>query len=458
MSRLAVRIFLTFWLTFFVVMVGFSAMVQVLGTQEPAQPLGEFHRRQLDQHQTQIQMIARNRGLQGLRRFSQDVETNRGITVFLLAQDGTDILKRDVPVTVSSFFAANRDSDTPLMQMRERRVLLGAVALQGMEPSAHLLLWLPMAANETSPLERWWAGRYAAAQFGVGLVLSGLMSLALSLTLTRPLNRLKRAASRLAESHFETRDIEAVAKRKDEIGSLAKEFAHMARQLHTALESQQRLLRDVSHELRSPLTRLQVAIGLASRQVDSKFLPAFERMELECERLNALIGEVLSLARDGNQNQEHTRIEFDLAGTLRSLVADARFEAQSTGKSVSLMVPDHLIMSGNEARVASAIENVVRNAIAYTPLGTTVSVVASHVSEGVCVVVTDSGPGVPEADLANIFRPFYRVSQARERETGGSGVGLAIAAQAVQWHGGRIDAHNRPEGGLAIELRFPNAG
>lgn len=232
----------------------------------------------------------------------------------------------------------------------------------------------------------------------------------------------------------------------------------MARQLHGALESRQRLLRDVSHELRSPLTRLQVAIGLASRQVGPDHVAAFERMELECERLNALIGEVLALARAGNDSQEHTRIEFDLAATLRSLVADARFEAQSAGKDVMLQVPERLTLSGNESRVGSAIENVVRNAIAYTPVQTAVSVVASRMADGVCVVVTDAGPGVPDVELTNIFLPFYRVSQARERETGGTGVGLAIAAQAVQWHGGRIEARNRPEGGLAIEMRFPGVG
>lgn len=458
MSRIAVKIFLTFWLTFFFVAVGFSVMLQVLGSQEPAQPLGEFHRRQLEQHQTQIQTIARNRGMQGLRRFTQDVETNRGITVFLLAEDGTDILKRDVPMVVSSFVASNRDTGVPLMQMRERRTLLGPVALTAVEPPARLVLWLPMAASDISPLERWWAGRYAAAQLGVGLLLGGVMSLALSLTLTRPLNRLERAASQLAQSHFDTHDIEAVALRKDEIGSLAKAFAHMARQLQVAQEGQQRLMRDVSHELRSPLTRLQVAIGLAGRQVGQGHAAAFDRMELECERLNALIGEVLALAREDNDSKQHTRNEFDLAVTVQALVDDAQFEAQSTGKHVTLRAPSHVPMKGNEARLASAIENVVRNAIAYTPLQTAVSVEVSSQADGIRVTVSDAGPGVAEAELTHIFLPFYRVSQARERETGGTGVGLAIAAQAVQWHGGRIAARNRSGGGLVIDMYFPSTG
>lgn len=458
MSRIAVKIFLSFWLTFFAVVVGYSVLLEVLNSQEPVLPPSEFHQRQLEQHQSQIQAIARTRGLMGLRRFTTDVEANRGITLFLLGDDGHDALGRSVPPAVFSFFEMNRSSGAPLTQTRERRLLLGPVALKGMEPAAHLLIWLPVAASDASPLERWWAGRYATLLLVSGLVISGVISLVLSLTLTRPLNRLERAANRLAQSHFDAQDVAAVALRKDEIGSLAKALAHMAERLHAALESRQRLLRDVSHELRSPLTRLQVAIGLASRQAGPQHLPAFERMELECERLNSLIGEVLALARDGNDSQALTTADFDLAATLSSLVADARFEAQSVGKDVVLQVPDELPMKGNEARLASAIENVVRNAISYTPVQSRVAVVASSQPQGIRVTVSDAGPGVPEEELSHIFQPFYRVSQARERDTGGTGVGLAIAAQAVQWHGGHIVARNRAQGGLEIQMVFPAGG
>lgn len=458
MSRIAVKIFLAFWLTFFVVVTSFSLLLDVLRDQEGLQPLGTFHQRQLEQHQNQVRTIFRNRGLQGLRRFSQDIETNRGITFFLLDDDGKDLLGRTVPATVLAFFKEGRQHGIPQMQLRERRMLLGPQASPEVTPPATVLLWLPMVASEAPPLMNWWQGRYSGAQLGLGLLFSGLISLALALSLTRPLNRLERAATRLAQGHFDSRDIDAVALRKDEIGALAKEFGSMAKRLNAALEGQQRLLRDVSHELRSPLTRLQVAIGLASRQADADSAASFERMEAECERLNALIGEVLALARDGNSSTETVAHRFDLAVTLQALGADARFEAQANEKDVTLQLPEHLMMVGNEARLASAIENAVRNAICYTAPNTAVILSARDDGDWICVRICDCGPGLAEEELSKIFIPFYRVSQARERETGGTGVGLAIAAQAVQWHGGKIFARNRPAGGLEIEMRLPRTG
>lgn len=458
MSRIAVKIFLAFWLTFFVVVTSFSVLPDVLRNQAGLQPLGTFQQRQLEQHHSQVRTIFRNRGLQGLQRFSQDIETNRGITFFLLDNDGKDLLDRAVPAAVLAFFKEGQQLGVPQMQLRERRMLLGPQAFVDMTPPATILLWLPMAASETPPLRNWWQGRYSGAQLGLGLLFSGLISLALALSLTRPLNRLERAASRLAQGHFDSRDIDAVALRKDEIGALAKEFGNMAKRLNAALEGQQRLLRDVSHELRSPLTRLQVAIGLASRRAGADSEASFERMETECERLNALIGEVLALARDGNSSAETVTRHFDLAVTLRALGADARFEAQANEKDVTLQLPEHLMMVGNEARLASAIENVVRNAICYTVPNTAVMLSATDSGDWICVTICDCGPGLAEEELSKIFIPFYRVSQARERETGGTGVGLAIAAQAVQWHGGKISARNRPSGGLEIEMRLPKTG
>lgn len=456
MSRIAVKIFLAFWLTFFLVVTSFSLLLDVLRNQEGLQVLGGFQQRQLEQHQSQAQAIYRTRGLQGLRRFSQDIETNRGITFFLLDDDGKDLLEKAVPAPVLAYFKENRQLETPHMQLRGRRMLLGPLAFPDTTPDASTLLWLPMAASEAPPLGSWWQGRYAGAQLGLGLLLSGLISLALSLSLTRPLNRLEHAATRLARGHFDRKAIDAVAMRKDEIGALAKEFSSMAGRLNAALEGQQRLLRDVSHELRSPLTRLQVAVGLASRQAGAGSEASFARMEVECERLNALISEVLTLARDGNSGTGSASRPFDLAMTLRALGADARFEAQAHGRDVTLQVPECLMLVGNEARLASAIENAVRNAIRYTAPNTAVLLSAEDNGDWICVKINDSGPGLATEELEKIFIPFYRVSTARERETGGTGVGLAIAAQVVQWHGGTIVARNRPAGGLEIEMRLPS--
>lgn len=455
MSRIAVKIFLAFWLTFFLVVTSFSVILNLLRNPEQVRPLGAFHQRQLDQHQTQMLAIYRHRGLPGLRRFSQDIEANRGITLFLLDDDGKDLLDKAVPIGVQEFFMKIRYLSAPQMQLREGRMLLGPLTFSDATLPANILLWLPMTANEASALSSLWQGRFAVLQLGLGVLLSGIISLALALSLTRPLNRLERATKRLAQGHFDTKDINAVAQRKDEIGSLAKEFKTMASRLNSALEGQQRLLRDVSHELRSPLTRLQVAIGLASRQSPVGNEASFERMEAECERLNALIGEVLSLARVGNGDPQRSARNFDLSATLQAITADAKFEAQADQKDVLLEVPEQLIFFGDEAMLASAIENAVRNAIRYTVPNSAVLLSAVMTDKWVIIKICDAGTGLAEDELAKIFIPFYRVSQARERKTGGTGVGLAIAARAVQWHGGAIIARNRRTGGLEIEMRLP---
>jgi two-component system sensor histidine kinase CpxA len=458
MSRIAVKIFLSFWLTFFLVVTGFSVVLELLRSQDNLQTIGAFQQRQLQQHMDQIKNIYQRRGLQGLRRFAQDIEDNRGTTLFLMNEAGEDILNKNVPASVQGYFKNNRQLNTAHMQMREQRLLLGPQTFPDAALPAQVLLWLPMASHETLSMSSLWQGRYGVWQVALGVLFSGIVSLILALSLTRPLSRLERAASRLAQGHFETADIDTVASRKDEIGTLAKEFSHMAARLHSALESQQRLLRDVSHELRSPLTRLQVAIGLASRQApaDTPMMQAsFDRMEAECERLNALIGEVLALARADSADKQATQHEFDLVATLQALTTDAKFEAQAHQKDVKLEAPARLPFWGDENALASAIENVVRNAIHYTSANSVVLISLASSSNGAEIKVLDAGPGLPEAELSKIFVPFYRVSEARERTSGGTGVGLAIAARVVQQHGGQIVARNRPGGGLEIYIRLP---
>ena len=458
MSRIAIKIFLAFWLTFFLVVTGFSVLVDLFRQQDHLQQIGTFQQRQLQQHIDQIHTIYQRRGLQGLQRFSQDIEQNRGTTLFLLDSAGKDLLNRGVPSTVQDFFVTNRHLNRPHMQLREQRLLLGPQNFADTSPPTQVLLWLPKANHEAFTLSSLWQDRYARWRIALGLILSGIISLILSLSLTRPLHRLKRAASRLGQGRFEMNDINAVAMRKDEIGTLAKEFSQMATRLHNALESQQRLLRDVSHELRSPLTRLQVAIGLASRQgvSDQQAMQvSFERMDAECERLNALIGEVLALARADSGIEQNTRREFDLVATLHALTSDARFEAQAHQKDVKLSAPQRLIFLGDEHALASAVENIVRNAIHYTRENTTVHIQLQNRAQGICITVKDAGPGVPEAELSKIFVPFYRVSEARERPSGGTGVGLAIAARVVQQHDGKIEARNHSNGGLEIAILLP---
>jgi signal transduction histidine kinase len=220
-------------------------------------------------------------------------------------------------------------------------------------------------------------------------------------------------------------------------------------------------LKDISHELRSPLARLNVALALARQKTGPAAEPSLQRIELEAERLNELIGRLLTVARmEGGE--ESIRMEIvNLEDLVREVARDADFEAQGRKCRVKCVVDLNVLVSGNPELLRSAIENVIRNATRYTREGTDVDVSLSRVEEGArpeaLIRVLDSGPGVPEDKLSDLFRPFYRLDDARNRQTGGVGLGLAITERAVRLHGGTVQATNREEGGLSVEIRLPLA-
>jgi len=236
----------------------------------------------------------------------------------------------------------------------------------------------------------------------------------------------------------------------------------MAEQIEALISSQRRLIADISHELRSPLARLTVALGLTRLRANPESVSGLDRIELEAGRLDGLIGSLLRLARleSGSENIGHESI--DLGALVRDVVADAEFEAQSLQRRVRLVHVDACSTSGNRQLLTSAIENVVRNAVGYTPEGTAVNVTVENGSgenTGYALIrVRDHGEGVPENSLGDIFLPFYRVGDSRDRSSGGSGLGLSITDRAVRLHGGSVTAENCPDGGLVVELRLPLEG
>jgi two-component system sensor histidine kinase CpxA len=220
------------------------------------------------------------------------------------------------------------------------------------------------------------------------------------------------------------------------------------------------LLRDISHELRSPLTRLGIALELARKQANPESQEkAFARIELEAERMNSMIGQLLELTRleSGAERAEHHQV--DLFALLDELVRDAGFEAQSRQCQVSFSVAGEVpLFCGSPELLRRAFENVIRNAVKYTAPGTRVEVKLKAGDGKIWIQILDRGPGVPEETLEKLFTPFYRVADARERESGGTGIGLAIADRSVRLHGGTIRAENRSRGGLKIEISLRATG
>jgi len=233
----------------------------------------------------------------------------------------------------------------------------------------------------------------------------------------------------------------------------------MADRLEKSVKAQARLLNDISHELRSPLARLNVALGLSRQRSGPEAQSSLERIELEADRLNELIGRLLTIARLEGGDQAMQKVPIRLQELIREIAQDAEFEAQSRKCHVDVTQMEDCMVMGNPSLLRSAIENVVRNAIHYTREGTDVQIRlecnrGTSVTEAV-IKISDSGPGVPDEALDKLFQPFYRIDDARGRQTGGVGLGLAITERAVRLHGGTIQASNRSEGGLMIEIRLP---
>jgi two-component system, OmpR family, sensor histidine kinase CpxA len=304
---------------------------------------------------------------------------------------------------------------------------------------------------------------FAFPQLPVAIVIGGVATFVLVLLVTRPVTRLRKAARELAQGNLSTRVPAAASQARvfegDEIQALVHDFNHMAERLESLVSAQKLLLRDVSHELRSPLARLAVALELAREDADPAMESHLQRIERETKTLNQLIGQLLTLSSMEALDQAPNFERLSLNRLIEEMIPDAAYEAQQHQSSVAFDASANCILLGNQQLLHRAIENILRNAIRYTEAGSEIEIKLSaetdRESRVAVLEVSDRGPGIPEAELNAIFLPFYRVDNARSFHTGGSGVGLAIAVRAVKLHGGELQAFNRPGGGAVIRMRLP---
>jgi two-component system sensor histidine kinase CpxA len=287
------------------------------------------------------------------------------------------------------------------------------------------------------------------------MVTAGVVCYPLARYVARPLATLRAATQEVAGGNLAVRVAPAVGRRRDELADLARDFDRMAERIEALMTSERRLLRDISHELRSPLSRLHVALGLARQQAGDDQRP-LDRIEREAERLNALIGQLLMLARLESGAVEPAREPVDLAAIVRDVAEDADFEVRSRGRAVRVTATCECTAIGAPDLLRSAVENIVRNAVRHTLEGTAVEV-AMRMDEPrhVRITVRDHGSGVPEELVPHIFHPFYRVGDSRDRHSGGVGLGLTIVHRTIRLHGGAVRAVNAPDGGLIVEMTLP---
>lgn len=402
----------------------------------------------LDQYARSAVDIYAHGGKPRLAEYLQKIEETSLLQSTLLDPENRDILGRGIPPGAEQVLAEARA--TGETQFRIRILWTGASVVDG--PDGRYIL----VAKVLVPYGFLLQGALATAVLGwlLPAMAGALLCLFLGRHIAAPIRTLQSVAGRIADGDFSVRASPAIGSRKDELADLARDFDRMADRIQSLLRSQLELLGDISHELRSPLTRLGVSLELVRRGETD----AVERMQADLDRLDILIGQILTLTRLQTRGDRKTETPVNLRLIVEGVAEDARFEVKEDGKSVMISGADDCWLKGDPALLRSCIENVVRNAVHYTKPQTEVAISLALVggsSDSARILVADHGDGVPEEALGRIFEPFYRVTEAREHQTGGTGLGLSIAQRIAIVHGGSIRARNRDGGGLEMEIRLP---
>ncbi len=400
------------------------------------------------QAQNATQIFERD-GAQALEAFFERLEKTTETRATLLDAGGREIIPRGISPGVEPLIARTQQSGRPEAEFTRDRTF-AALRIESASGKRYILACeLPnglLGQLRVTPRAR--ALRFLAAILTVGLV-----CLALARYLTKPIVALRAATQRLAAGDLSARVADSA--RQDELADLGRDFNQMAERIEALMKSQQRLVGDVSHELRSPLARLGVALELARAKAGAEAAPALDRIERESHRLNELIQQLLTLAKleSGVSSLPMTAVALDQL--VREVVADAGFEAAARGRQVRLLHCDGCAANGSPELLRRAIENIIRNAVRYTREASTVEVSLRRSGNQAIIAVRDFGEGVPLSSLEQLFEPFYRVAEARDRQTGGIGLGLAITKSAVLLHGGQITAANADGGGLLVIMSLP---
>jgi two-component system sensor histidine kinase CpxA len=472
MHSLFVRIFVLFWIAMALIVGGSIAVTFMVAARE-------YESRELQRRPAalaiQASEVLGKGGVAALRKWlSQNEHSIADRDLFITGPDGRDILGRRLSESAArrlEYF--NRESmtepETPADSSRGSpaqappprnfRPQRAAPQIVGPDGATYTVLLVPRRPSIFGALS---LPGISLMIICIALVVSAFASWWLAQHLSAPIRRIQEGARALASENLDARGGASLRvsagfeDRKDELAVLARDFDAMAEGLIANRAAVTRLLRDISHELRSPLARMRLAVGLARRPAGD-FERQLDRLEHEIERLDDLISQVLKLARLNGTDAPVEREPFDMDEMIQEVVHDANFEGAAKVCTVSVTGTVGHRVNGNRELLRSAIENVLRNAVRYSPPGAPVEVAAERGGFGLAIAVRDRGPGVPPGDLERIFEPFFRVAESRDRDSGGEGIGLAITAQVMRAHGGSASAGNRPGGGLEVRLQLPPA-
>jgi two-component system sensor histidine kinase CpxA len=432
MNSLFARILLWFWCSIAITLIG-SAFISALNVTQNVSDSNAPAALRMQFDLREARAAYENGGRPALMAFMENLQHIYGTRGILTDEKGRDLL-------------GGRDYSNLIGHYAQRPVLqfLSFGETTAVSPSDdHRFFFISIAPHRA--VSSW----FITPDHIFWLAATLLLCYWLALNLTSPVRDLKKAVDRFGQGELSAR---LNSTRRDELGDLARAFDRMATRIETLLAAERRLLLDISHELRSPLARLGVAVELARSGDDTE--AALNRIQKESDRLNALVGQLLQVTRAEGDPASLHRDPIRLDQLLEQLVDDARIEAAARGCEIEYQPPGPITIAGDAELLRRAIENVVRNAIRYSPSQATVRVTLRRDNGRAVVEVRDYGPGVPEEALPRLFDAFYRVETDRGRASGGIGLGLSIARRAIELHKGSIRAQNANPG-LEVAMEFP---
>lgn len=447
-NNIFVKLLLGFWLcsSLIIALIGLLPLLQQNHDQSALPPhlerlLSKFAQRIIES--PQVMQPER------MKRFSRFKESNgRPVRIYLVDENANVLNTHKPSRALRRFMLLADEAGKPIKHQFRDELLFGPYefqvegkqyALYGRLPEHHPRPWFFFFIDNK------------LLTLSIAIVLSGLLCGLFAWHLGKPLRSLKSSADALANGDLSSRVDTATAKRNDEIGQLAQAFNGMADSVEDMVNSQQRLISDISHELRTPLTRLKLSLALSRKK--GQDTQETERIEYEADQLEQMIAELLELSRV-KLNANESKHQLELAEALSQVLDDADFEAQQQNKLLHIDIDESIQLPIYPRPLTRAVENLLRNAIRYATSQVTIQTSIS--AQQLKLEIIDDGPGIPDAaDLEAIFKPFYRPQSARDRESGGWGLGLAIAEAAISAHQGKIEAENAQPKGLKVTITLP---
>ena len=464
--RLHIKVFLWFWLGVVVVSATLIGLTELTHSRAQDDRLWqEKYGPRVDLWARQETHILRTKGSVALEEYVGSFQADPGVLNYMFDASGHEVFDRDAPQPVLAIVDALMQSSGWTQRVDPSERIIAERAIDANGTPYVVVVDFPEPSVLSRPLFELLSADFSgrptsasAVRVAAVVAVAGLFCFVLARHIAAPIDRLRSATKKIAHEQLETRIDQDVLNRGDELADLGRDFNGMADRIETLVTAQRQLLADVSHALRSPLARLNVALGLARRHSVAGVGEHLDRIELETERLNTLIGQLLTMARvDSGVGLERWSV-FDVAALVDEVAMDADYEAHARGCVVAVSGERNCPVNGSADLIRGAVENVVRNAVRHTADGTRVEISLERRETtrrpAVIITVRDSGPGVPDKIVPRLFVPFYRGPHSDNNQNG-TGLGLAITRRVFEVHGGTATAANADGGGLVVSLELP---